>query len=268
MQENNQQPVKMVPGHRHTPSTQTGSLSTNASNADSEEEDSDAGAGRKGSDAGNFAAHRRAGGLIDDRSSESPLDVRSADKRVLSEGTQNTFADFNNTDQSNPLYTNDSFAGSPSDTTPRLEGHEKDRNVEDTREQLELWESDLLELEAKQRDRARNRYAQAGVHPKIAEAARLQREGKREAIKIREHLLELGLPENQMYPPIAETTYTRMARKHLSLEALREKAIEYELDAVSKLLPSSMEGSSCLCHCHCHLPGAASMFSIGMGTPN
>lgn len=31
----------------------------------------------------------------------------------------------------------------------------------------------------------------------------------------------------------AKTTYTRMARKHLSIEALRARAVEFEIDAVS-----------------------------------
>lgn len=35
-----------------------------------------------------------------------------------------------------------------------------------------------------------------------------------------------------------KTTYTRMARKHLSIEALRAKAIEFELDAVSHSIPA------------------------------
>lgn len=39
--------------------------------------------------------------------------------------------------------------------------------------------------------------------------------------------------ERRTPAPMTKTTYTRMARKHLSLEALRAKAIEFEVDVVS-----------------------------------
>lgn len=39
-------------------------------------------------------------------------------------------------------------------------------------------------------------------------------------------------PQGSMEITSTKTTYTRMARKHLSIEALRDRAIEYEFDTV------------------------------------
>lgn len=73
--------------------------------------------------------------------------------------------------------------------------------------------------------------------------------------KIRDRLLASGVPESQveaiidgkrMMPPMhsggmmpteSSTTYTRMSRKHLSIEALKSRAIEYDLDKVSRISP-------------------------------
>lgn len=80
-------------------------------------------------------------------------------------------------------------------------------------------------------------------------------------------LLVSGVPENQIQDIMhsqphqgmgvtqtTNTTYTRIARKRLSIEALRVKAIEFELDEVSPSVPTYISYSP--------TPAASSSFII------
>lgn len=68
----------------------------------------------------------------------------------------------------------------------------------------------------------------------------------------------------------SKTTYTRMARKHLSLEALRLRAIEWEFDSVSvQYEPRPSKTSSVFVALHTYLPSTIrSLNMILLPSPN
>lgn len=127
-----------------------------------------------------------------------------------------------------------------------------------------IGEHALADLEKKQAADAaavaRRKAEAEAVHRWHLEQAVKKKQQEEEAVtelrhKMRDRLLASGVPEFQveaiidgkrtmppmnsggMMPTESSTTYTRMSRKHLSIEALRSRAIEYDLDKVSRIFP-------------------------------
>lgn len=130
-----------------------------------------------------------------------------------------------------------------------------------------LMEKERADKERKERE-ALEKEAVEKWKAKEAEKAAKEKKEKEDAEKelrrrMRERLLASGVPENQIEAYLngkspmpqghghgqghgqggtsteittTKTTYTRMARRHLSIEALRARAIDFELDTVSFLI--------------------------------
>jgi hypothetical protein len=102
------------------------------------------------------------------------------------------------------------------------------------------------EAEAELRNKMRERLLASGVPENQIQA---MIDGKRPMMRPNPgpppppmHPHPMGMPPHHHHPGGMEiteskTTYTRMARKHLSLEALRARAIEWELDQVRFYVP-------------------------------
>jgi hypothetical protein len=143
---------------------------------------------------------------------------------------------------------------------------EKAKEERRIRKEIELKQMEE-QRKAEEEQRARERADAEAVERWKAREAEKERE-KEEADRehrrrMKEHLLASGVPEDQIQAilekkkisqsqaaaaeaavpaspgmevaaPPSKTTYTRMARRHLSLETLRIKGIDFDLDTVSR----------------------------------
>lgn len=129
--------------------------------------------------------------------------------------------------------------------------HEKEREAEERRikEELELKRLKEEKKKAEEKERAKKEAEKAVEEFKIKEAEKRAEEKKEKeerekeyARRLEEDLRKSGIDERQIAlitkkkEPIDPNrpTYTRMSRKHLSIETLRAHRIDYEFDQVRK----------------------------------
>lgn len=127
--------------------------------------------------------------------------------------------------------------------------HEKEREAEERRikEELELKRLKEEKKKAEEKERAKKEAEKAVEEFKIKEAEKRAKEKKEKeerekeyARRLEEDLRKSGIDERQIAlitkkkEPIdpSRPTYTRMSRKHLSIETLRAHRIDYEFDQV------------------------------------
>lgn len=129
---------------------------------------------------------------------------------------------------------------------------EEERRIKEELELKRLKAEELATEEKKRRDReamdAVERYKKQEADRQIMEKQRKEKEEKEYKLRMREDLRKSGLDEvaisailekKKIPEPIDSTqrpTYTRMARRHLSIETLRTFQIDFDIDAVSKIL--------------------------------